>query len=224
MKVADEVWVATAMLHRERSDVPDFAVDEVRERAQKESWGKDLRPGFYQHLSYHCVANKRPNPSSYRMLFETFRGRRRLYKPEDLCHPGRQNGKMRPNKGDLPPEYRQLTDWYDDVYSKLPGNGNRAAAKLQQESLESSPPSLTEGMCGDMFGVSLLGRDGQIVIPESLRQELGIREGTRVTISRVGDQLLLQPITEKFLSSLRGIAKGPDSLLEAWEREHRMER
>ena len=36
LKVADEVWIATALLHREHPESPDFTVDEIVERAKKE--------------------------------------------------------------------------------------------------------------------------------------------------------------------------------------------
>jgi AbrB family looped-hinge helix DNA binding protein len=65
---------------------------------------------------------------------------------------------------------------------------------------------------------------GQIVIPADLRDELGITSGTQVAIHRENDRLVLQPITEEFIRSRRGCLKGPDSLVEAREREHRLEK
>jgi AbrB family looped-hinge helix DNA binding protein len=65
---------------------------------------------------------------------------------------------------------------------------------------------------------------GQIVIPASLREELGIQPGTRISIQRESNHLVLQPITDDFIRSLRGCLKGKTSLVEAREREHRIEK
>jgi hypothetical protein len=35
---------------------------------------------------------------------------------------------------------------------------------------------------------------------------------------------ILEPVTDEFIRSLRGCLKGKDSLVEAWEREHRIEK
>ncbi len=65
---------------------------------------------------------------------------------------------------------------------------------------------------------------GQIVIPAALREELGIQPGTRISIQRERNHLVLQPITDDFIRSLRGCLKGKTSLVEAREREHRVEK
>lgn len=65
---------------------------------------------------------------------------------------------------------------------------------------------------------------GQIVIPAGLREELGITAGTRVAIQRDEDRIVLQPITEGFIRNFRGCLKGTDSLVEARERQHRLEK
>jgi AbrB family looped-hinge helix DNA binding protein len=71
---------------------------------------------------------------------------------------------------------------------------------------------------------TVISTKGQIVIPVELREELGIKPGTRLAIQREGNHLVLQPITDEFIRSLRGCLKGPDSLVEAREREHRIEK
>ena len=78
VKVADEVWIVTALLQREAPEREDFAVEEIVERARQEKVFETLRPGVYIHAQMHCVANRPPNPGRYRMLFETRPGRRRL--------------------------------------------------------------------------------------------------------------------------------------------------
>ena len=45
---------------------------------------------------------------------------------------------------------------------------------------------------------------GQVVIPAALREKLGIRSGTRVAIRSEENQLILQPINDAFIRSLRG--------------------
>ncbi|HKU25160.1 MAG TPA: hypothetical protein VJQ54_06780 [Candidatus Sulfotelmatobacter sp.] len=115
LKVADEVWVATALLHREHPERSDFAVEEIVERAKREALsGGALRPGVYVHAVQHCVANRPPNPGRYRMLFETAPGRRRLYRSGDAYDPAREGGKMTPALEDLPFGYSGLLDWYRD--------------------------------------------------------------------------------------------------------------
>lgn len=71
---------------------------------------------------------------------------------------------------------------------------------------------------------TVVSSKGQIVIPAALRQKLGIKTGTRLAIRSEENQLILQPITDEFIRSLRGCCKGEDSLVEAREREHRMEK
>jgi hypothetical protein len=116
LKVATEVWLATALLHTEHQGQQDFSVKEIIERALKENLGGGFRPGLLIHASTHGVASKPPNPGRYRMLHETERGRRRLFRQGDPAHPYREGGKIRPEKAELPPAYHYLVDWYDRVY------------------------------------------------------------------------------------------------------------
>jgi hypothetical protein len=112
VKVADEVWLATALLHRERSDQIDFEIDEIIQRASREAGKEPLRPGVYVHVVQHCVANRPPNPGRYRMLVETSPGRRRLFRIGDSYHPAREGSKTTPEIKELPEKYRDLLDWY----------------------------------------------------------------------------------------------------------------
>ncbi len=86
VKVADEVWIATALLHRENPEQTDFSVDEIVDRAVKEQIAGAIRPGVYVHAIQHCVANRPANPARYRMLLETGPGRRRLFRKGDAYH------------------------------------------------------------------------------------------------------------------------------------------
>jgi hypothetical protein len=138
LKVADEVWIATALLHRENPNQPDFSIEEIVARAQKEglAQGSPLgvnvhvgrpgtkgatqvlvpvtRPGVYVHVVQHCVANRPPNPGRYRMLYETSPGRRRLFRPGDSYHPAREGAKSNPNREEMPYGYDGLISWYRD--------------------------------------------------------------------------------------------------------------
>jgi hypothetical protein len=125
VKVADEVWIATALLHRERPERADFTVEEILERARQEAVAGVLRPGVYVHAVQQCVANRPPNPGRYRMLLETGAGRRRLFRPGDSYHPEREGSKIAPRIEDLPPEYAGLLAWYDEWCR----TGGRAAAE-----------------------------------------------------------------------------------------------
>ena len=113
VKVADEVWLATALLHRENPKRSSFLVEEIVDRAAREGLVKPQRPGVYVHAVQHCVANRPPNPGRYRMLFETPDGYRRLYRRGDPYHPAREGAKIAPSPKDLPDRYLELLDWYE---------------------------------------------------------------------------------------------------------------
>ena len=120
LKVADEVWLATALLHREHPARADFAVAEIVERARQERLTPELRPGVYLHANLHCVANRPPNPGRYLMLLETGPTRRRLYRPGDPAHEARRGAKMTPARSAIPPRYYPLLDWYAREYAPRP--------------------------------------------------------------------------------------------------------
>ena len=112
IKVADEVWLAAALLHREHPEQTDFEIGEIKNRAAKEGGKQPLRPGVYIHIVQHCVANRPPSPGRYRMLVETGPGRRRLFRTGDSYHVSREGSKTHPAIEDLPEQYRKLLDWY----------------------------------------------------------------------------------------------------------------
>jgi len=124
-KVADEVWIAAALLHREHPGREDFSIAEIVARARKEALEPELRGSVHVHVVLHCVANRRPNPGRYRMLLETGKSRRRLFRPGDPYDPAREGAKTTPARDDLPARYRDLLDWYDRVYLKTSASGAR---------------------------------------------------------------------------------------------------
>ena len=114
--VADEAWIATALLHKEYPDRKDFTKKEIVQRAEQIAGPEPLRPGVGHHISYHAVAQKPPKPGTHCLLFETSRGRRRLFRPGDPRHPDRR-GKEVPRREQLPAAHRSLIDWYRTVYT-----------------------------------------------------------------------------------------------------------
>ncbi len=118
IKVADEVWIGTALLHTEQPDRGSFSTREIVDRVFDEGLHRPLRPGVQIHVSQHCVANKRPNPGNYCMLYETGKGQRRLYRHTDEAHPHRIGGKIVPARSDIPERYWRLVDWYTTVYDR----------------------------------------------------------------------------------------------------------
>jgi hypothetical protein len=118
LKVADEVWISTALLHREHPSQLDFSAEEIVARAAQEAIAGPIRPGVYVHVVQHCVANRAPNPGRYRMLFETGPSRRRLFRKGDTYHPSREGGKIIPDPSQMPPGYVGLLDWYENWSSE----------------------------------------------------------------------------------------------------------
>ena len=53
---------------------------------------------------------------------------------------------------------------------------------------------------------------GQIVIPAALRRKYGIKNGTKIIITDVGDAIVLKPVTEQYLRNLQGSLKGKGGL------------
>jgi len=118
IKVADEVWIATALLHNEHKNRESFRKSEIIDRVAKENIYGGMRPGIMIHVSLHCRAQKKPNPGNYRMLTDTEDRGLRLFKESDDYHPWRKGGKMVPNFGDIPEKYEYLIDWWRKEYNK----------------------------------------------------------------------------------------------------------
>jgi hypothetical protein len=113
IKVADEVWVATALLHHENPSREDFTLREIEERAAQEGLIDERRRGVYIHILQHCVANRPPNPNDYRMLYQSRSKHRRLFRIGDSYDPQRR-GKITPEIEEIPSQYAYLLKWYED--------------------------------------------------------------------------------------------------------------
>lgn len=127
LRIADGVWIATALLHMQYPERPDFAESEIQARFLAEEFprGKNLA-SLPTNINSHCVANrprsrKKTDPSKvqggpYRMLYETRSGFRRLFRPTDDVHPdrwqSRRASKSVPILEQIPEKYRYLIDWY----------------------------------------------------------------------------------------------------------------
>jgi hypothetical protein len=118
IRVADEVWIAMALLHREHPAAADFTLKEIEARLVREALTEERRPGVYPHLSVHWVANRPPDRGRYRMLFETAPSRRRLFRRGDPYHPKREGGKTTPNRADVPTKYHALLEWYEREWTR----------------------------------------------------------------------------------------------------------
>lgn len=130
-KVADEVWIATALLHRERPNEEAFSITEIVERAEREKLTPRLRPGVRVHATLHCVADLPPNPGRYCMLRSVGRGRRRLFRPGDPVHPARSGAKTKPQRDELPEPFRELLDWYERDYAPG-GRADRQGGRVER--------------------------------------------------------------------------------------------
>jgi hypothetical protein len=118
LKVADAVWVATAMLHQERPGAEGFEVADIEEKVKQEHLTDKKDSSIYLHANQHCVANRPPNDAKLRMLFETRSGLRRLYCPSDTFHAER-DGRMVPKASDLPERLLPLLQWYERWCAKM---------------------------------------------------------------------------------------------------------
>jgi hypothetical protein len=119
VKVADECWIALALLHRENPKRGSFAASEILDRLAKEKVHPEHRAGIQVHIYLHNVANLPPNSARYRMFYRLEDGSYRLCKPGDVSHPDRR-GKTKPAFEDLPQRYRNLLEWYETEYCALP--------------------------------------------------------------------------------------------------------
>lgn len=116
-KVADQVWIGTALLTREQPGRRSFRPREILDRVAKERFAELVPPGVQVNISQHAVANLPPNPGRYRMLVATPDRERRLFRDGDSYHPGREGGKTTPKREEIPQKYWELLDWYEKDYN-----------------------------------------------------------------------------------------------------------
>lgn len=111
--LADRIWLAVALLHRQRPEREDFATEEIRAKLRESGFADGLKPpSVAAHLKQHLVANVPPSTTGYRMLFETRPGYLRLLRLGDNIDPQRRS-KQVPKRDEIPPQYHPLLDWYE---------------------------------------------------------------------------------------------------------------
>lgn len=65
---------------------------------------------------------------------------------------------------------------------------------------------------------------GQIIIPSIIRRHLGIKRGTKVCFIQQNKELILRPITNDYLESIKGVLKTSGKALKMLEKEKHKER
>jgi len=63
-----------------------------------------------------------------------------------------------------------------------------------------------------------LSTKGQIIIPAEIRDQMKLSAGTKLSIQRDGQTLILRPITPEFIDSLCGSTKGLGKLRDTMHR------
>jgi len=157
---AVEVFLATALLHREQPGRSEFTIQEIVNRAARENISGELRSGVSVHTSQHCVANKAPNPGRHRMLYATGKHTRRLLLPGDEEHPGR-TGKIFPDEGEVPEKYLSLLDWAKQRYEKASpmAGANLSIAGPRSSKASNEPARTADQWLGSLFELEGLGRE-----------------------------------------------------------------
>jgi AbrB family looped-hinge helix DNA binding protein len=75
----------------------------------------------------------------------------------------------------------------------------------------------------EMPPMATISTKGQLVIPASIRQALGIASGMRFSLTVEGDRIVLRPITAKIVDELRGMFAGGPSMTDELIAERRAE-
>jgi AbrB family looped-hinge helix DNA binding protein len=69
--------------------------------------------------------------------------------------------------------------------------------------------------------ITTVSTKGQLVIPSQMRNQLGIRPGTRVAVALEGDHIVLYPVSERLVEESKGMLAGGPSLSEELQQERR---
>ncbi|MEK7218756.1 MAG: AbrB/MazE/SpoVT family DNA-binding domain-containing protein [Patescibacteria group bacterium] len=65
---------------------------------------------------------------------------------------------------------------------------------------------------------------GQVVIPSRLRRRHGIKKGTQVCFIERADEIVLRPVTDEYIDSLRGSLKTGGKILRSLVEDRKRER
>ena len=66
--------------------------------------------------------------------------------------------------------------------------------------------------------------NGQLIIPAWIRQKLGIKPGTKVSVVEQGNDILLRPITKKYIHGMSGMLKFRTSVTKGLLKERKKDR
>jgi hypothetical protein len=114
LKVADAVWVGTALLHEKTRRNEGFSTEKIVESVQEHHLTKGSYKSIWQHVNQHCVANRPPQPNRICMLTAEGKGYRRLFRPGDKVHEERKGAPTHPEWNSLPKQYQYLRNWYEE--------------------------------------------------------------------------------------------------------------
>jgi len=123
IKVADELYLILALLHRENPQRESFTIAEIMARASAEKLGEDRgsQKSLRQHAYEHAAGNVPPGKvgGRYRMVFRDIDNRVRLLRTSDDVHPDRHQ-KWHPERSEVPHKYHELLDWARQWQSSAP--------------------------------------------------------------------------------------------------------
>lgn len=125
--LADRIWIAVALLHRDSPDCEDFSTEQIRAKFRETGLSLGTKPSSVAaHLKQHLVANVPASSTPYRMMFETRPGYLRLFRPGDYTDPSRTQrqrlSKHMPKREEVPPQYYPLLDWYGEWSKQHPAS------------------------------------------------------------------------------------------------------
>ena len=130
LKVADAVWVGTALLHQQTGRNEGFSTENIVESVRERRLTKGSYKSIWQHVNQHCVANRRPQPNRICMLTAEGKGYRRLFRPGDKIHEGRKGAPTHPEWSVLPEQYQYLRNWYEEWIQMTAGETQDPLLKL----------------------------------------------------------------------------------------------
>ena len=135
-KLPAAVWVATATLHRDRGTDKTFTTKDIRNMIKEQKIGSTNNNSIDMNITTYCVANHHADAGyHHRKLYKIKEtGQYRLYRGNDDHHPARKNGQVVPNIHELPPDYRDLCEWYRDEYCRTTTTTEKGEASPDSDS------------------------------------------------------------------------------------------
>ncbi len=107
MTIGDTIWLAAALLEKENPKALGFSYETILNKVF--ALNHSLKPiSVHAHLNAHCVASKKANSATLRILTENPDGTLRRFRPGDPYHPTRKGGRTQPKPHSLPAEYHSL--------------------------------------------------------------------------------------------------------------------